>query len=74
MTSKSRVLLVGGGSIGTVTALNLELGLLASVTAVLRSNYAHVRDHGFTIKSVDHGDMFGWRPTNGVDILKEARE
>ena len=65
---------MGGGSIGTVTALNLELGLLASVTAVLRSKYAHVRDHGFTIKSVDHGDLYGWRPTNGVDILKEPRE
>ncbi|KAJ6073405.1 6-phosphogluconate dehydrogenase [Penicillium canescens] len=65
MTSKSRVLLVGGGSIGTVTALNLELGLLASVTAVLRSNYTHVHDHGFIIK---------WRPTNGVDASKDARD
>jgi len=63
MGDKARVLLVGSGGIGTITALNLERGGLASVTAVLRSNYNVVKEQGFTIDSCDHGSVQGWRPS-----------
>ncbi|PVH71766.1 2-dehydropantoate 2-reductase [Cadophora sp. DSE1049] len=66
MLPKSRVLIVGGGGIGTIAALNLEIGGLASVTLVLRSNYEVVKNHGFTVQSIDHGDATGWRPSGGV--------
>ena len=60
---KARVLIVGCGGIGTMAALNLETGGRAVVTAVLRSNYAAVKESGFTIYSVDHGEVKGFRPS-----------
>lgn len=52
-----------------MTALNLEQGGLASVTAVLRSNYAVVKEKGFTIDSCDHGKLEGWRPTEVLNQI-----
>lgn len=65
MSSKKNVLLIGGGAVGTIAAVNLEHGGLAAVTAVLRSNYEAVNTKGFTIDSVDHGRLDNWRPTKG---------
>ncbi len=65
MSSKSRVLLVGSGGVGTMAAFSLEAGGQAEVTAVLRSNYSVVKENGFNINSIDHGDHKGWRPTSG---------
>ncbi|EOO04467.1 putative 2-dehydropantoate 2-reductase family protein [Phaeoacremonium minimum UCRPA7] len=42
--TKSNVLVVGFGGIGTITAYNLEAGGHASVTGVLRSNYELVKE------------------------------
>ncbi|KAH0829864.1 hypothetical protein AYO21_10172 [Fonsecaea monophora] len=66
---KARVLLVGSGGIGTMTAVNLEKGGLATVAAVLRSNYKVVNDAGFTIDSCDHGKFSGWKPS---EILSQV--
>ncbi|KAF4996092.1 hypothetical protein FGRMN_4685 [Fusarium graminum] len=66
---KARVLLVGCGGIGCIAALNLEYGGQAQVTAVLRSSYDIVKERGFTINSVDHGQVRGFRPT---EILKSV--
>ena len=63
MQDKANILLIGCGGIGTISALNLETGGKAAVTAVLRSNYEHVKAHGFSIKSVDHGHVEGFRPS-----------
>ncbi|KAF4628779.1 hypothetical protein G7Y89_g9373 [Cudoniella acicularis] len=63
MAPKSNVLLVGSGSVGTMAAYNLEKGGLAVVTAVLRSNYEAVTNQGFSITSIDHGFVTGWKPT-----------
>jgi ketopantoate reductase len=64
-TDKSKVLLFGSGGVGTIAALNLEVGGHAEVTAVLRSNYNAVKERGFDIASCDHGTLKGWRPTDG---------
>ncbi|KAI6777504.1 hypothetical protein HG530_001449 [Fusarium avenaceum] len=70
MTSpKDRVLLIGSGGIGTIAALNLEIGGLAEVTSVLRSNFQVVRSKGFTIRSCQHGDIHSWRPTESLDAI-----
>lgn len=66
MSQKLKVLLIGSGGIGTVTAYALETGGLAEVTAILRSNYAVVEKNGFTIDSVDHGYIQGWRPSHST--------
>ncbi|XRM43877.1 hypothetical protein ABZX51_007027 [Aspergillus tubingensis] len=63
MQDKANILLIGCGGIGTIAALNLELGGKAIVTAVLRSNYDHVKAHGFSIKSIGHGEVKGFRPS-----------
>lgn len=67
--SKLRILLIGGGGIGIVTAYALETGGLAEVTAILRSNYAVVEKNGFTIDSVDHGYIQGWRPSHSTYFI-----
>lgn len=66
---KSRVLLLGSGGVGTIAALNLEIGGLAQVTSVLRSNYAAVSLLGFTIKSCEHGEIQNWRPSESQSAL-----
>lgn len=62
--SKVRVLVVGTGGVGTMACVALEQSGRAIVTAVLRSNYEQVKNHGFEIDSCDHGKLFGWRPSN----------
>jgi hypothetical protein len=67
-SSKANVLLVGGGAVGTIAAVNIEAGGLGAVTLVARSNYTKINDVGYTIESVDHGKLQGWRPTMGALI------
>lgn len=64
----ANVLVVGCGGVGTLMAYALEKGGKASVTAVLRSNFAVVTEKGFIIDSVNHGQIEGWRPQNGMAI------
>lgn len=62
---KRKILVVGAGGVGTMAALALERSGMASVTAVLRSNYEKVMRDGFKIDSVNHGKLSNWRPTCG---------
>jgi ketopantoate reductase len=62
--AKVNVLLLGCGAVGTMAAVTLERSGCATVTAVLRSNFAAVKTEGFTIDSVDHGKLSGWRPSH----------
>lgn len=66
MAEQTRVIIIGGGGVGTVAAFNLESGGLATVSMVLRSNYQAVLDHGFHIDSCDHGVTPQWRPSGGI--------
>ncbi|EOD51986.1 putative 2-dehydropantoate 2-reductase family protein [Neofusicoccum parvum UCRNP2] len=70
--AKSNILVVGFGGIGTMTAYNLEVGGLATVTGVLRSNYDLVKERGFRIWSVDHGDIESWRPSQIPNVKDES--
>lgn len=63
-TEKANVLIVGSGGVGTMAAYTLEKGGKASVTAVLRSNYEAVKENGFNIKSIQHGEVNNWKPTS----------
>ena len=81
MPAKTRILLIGCGGIGTITSLNLEASGQCHVTAVLRSNHDVVNSKGFSIDSIDHGKVEGYRPSEskwhsdklarfeGLDIL-----
>ncbi|KPA39755.1 2-dehydropantoate 2-reductase [Fusarium langsethiae] len=71
---QARILLVGCGGIGCMAALNLESGGQAQVTAVLRSSYQIVKERGFTINSVDHGRVQGFRPTEILSAVPDVSQ
>lgn len=61
---KARVLIVGTGGVGTMSAYALEQGGKAEVTAVMRSNYEAVKANGVNIDSVQYGNGIRFKPTN----------
>lgn len=67
-TPKANVLLVGGGAVGSIAAINIEASGLGAVTLVARSNYVCINELGYDIESVDHGKLHGWRPTTSASI------
>jgi ketopantoate reductase len=64
--AKKNICLIGGGGVGTIAAYVLERSQHASVTLILRSNYAAVNKNGYDIESVDHGTVKGWKPSKGM--------
>lgn len=73
-TNKKSVLLIGGGAVGAVAALNLENGGLAEVTIVLRSNYDAVNENGFDFISCDHGTVTAFKPTVGNNMFLQLKD
>jgi ketopantoate reductase len=65
-TVKKSVLVIGGGAVGAIAALNLDAGGLAEVTIVLRSNYDIVNQSGYNFESCDHGVVKSWKPSVGT--------
>jgi 2-dehydropantoate 2-reductase len=62
---KFRVLIVGTGGVGTMSAYALMQGGKADVTAVMRSNYDAAVKNGISIDSIQYGhDIKGFRPTH----------
>ncbi|GAB7322903.1 hypothetical protein MBLNU13_g05448t2 [Cladosporium sp. NU13] len=73
--SKIKVLVIGGGGVGTLAAYALESAGEAEVTMVLRSNFNAVKQNGFTIDSIQHGhDIAGWRPSHLVEKVPCAQD
>ncbi|KAI3393737.1 hypothetical protein diail_3783 [Diaporthe ilicicola] len=72
--TKANILLVGSGGVGTMAAYALEKGGKASVTSVLRSNYSIVKEQGFHINSIEHGQVQSWRPTAIRNTIPKATE
>ncbi|CAK7210478.1 hypothetical protein SCUCBS95973_000797 [Sporothrix curviconia] len=67
-----RVCLIGSGGVGTIASLVLAKSGQAHVTAVLRSKFKHVSEHGWDIESIDHGTLQGWKPHRVVGSAAEA--
>jgi 2-dehydropantoate 2-reductase len=73
--SRTQVLIIGGGGVGTMAAYALETGGKAEVTMVLRSNFATVQQNGFTIDSIQHGhDIKGWKPSHLLNAVPDAKD
>lgn len=73
--SKTKVLIVGGGGVGTMAAYALESGGQAEVSIVLRSNFKAVEQNGFTIDSIQHGhDIKEWRPSHLLQQVPSAQD
>jgi ketopantoate reductase len=67
---KKTVLVIGGGAVGAIAALNLESGGFAEVTMVLRSNFEAVNEKGYNFESCDHGSVKSWRPSIGQSLVR----
>ena len=73
--SKIKVLIIGGGGVGTMAAYALESGGQVEVSMVLRSNFKAVEQNGFTIDSIQHGkDISGWRPSHILQQVPDAQD
>ncbi|WFD30135.1 2-dehydropantoate 2-reductase [Malassezia sp. CBS 17886] len=59
--ARPEVLLLGFGAVGALYGFILQRGG-ARVTAVCRSNYESVREHGIDVDSAKFGVHRGWRP------------
>ncbi|KAE9367548.1 2-dehydropantoate 2-reductase [Stipitochalara longipes BDJ] len=66
------ICLVGSGGVGTIAAVVLEKSGRARVTAVLRSKFDVVNEHGWDIESVDHGRLKNWKPSRVVPTIQDA--
>jgi len=71
-TIPPRVLLMGAGSIGAVYLYQLQQAG-CEVTAVCRSNYDHVKEHGFRLLSVRYGNVT-YRPSRTIRSLSECAD
>ncbi|KAI7204631.1 6-phosphogluconate dehydrogenase C-terminal domain-like protein [Hortaea werneckii] len=71
--SKTKVLIVGGGGVGTMAAYALQSGGNAEVHVVLRSNFDTVKSRGFDIDSLQHGaGIKGFRPHAVFDRVPQT--
>ncbi|EUC66394.1 ketopantoate reductase PanE/ApbA [Rhizoctonia solani AG-3 Rhs1AP] len=69
--SSPKICVVGFGALGTIYSFILEKAG-AQVTAVCRSNYASMQEHGIDIQSQKLGVYLGWRPHRVEDSVDSA--
>ena len=72
ITPTYHICLIGSGGVGTIASLVLTKSGSAHVTSVLRSKYDHVSQYGWSIDSIDHGKLRGWKPHRVVRSAAEA--
>lgn len=72
--AKPKVLIIGSGGVGTISALSLTHNGASDVTLVVRSDYDLIQEKGFSINSCTYGELKGWRPHHVARSAKEARE
>ncbi|AAS51999.1 ADR079Cp [Eremothecium gossypii ATCC 10895] len=69
---KLRALVIGAGAVGVVAAYALFRNGGAEVSLVSRSDYDRVVSQGYTIDSVNYGNVTGWRPSHLYKSLTDA--
>ncbi|CCF56401.1 hypothetical protein KAFR_0B01030 [Kazachstania africana CBS 2517] len=70
--SKPNVIVIGAGGVGVIAAVSLDFNAKSNVSLVVRSDYGHVKEHGYTIKSCSYGNLDGWRPQTLFGSSEEA--
>ncbi|KOH00229.1 uncharacterized protein DI49_0930 [Saccharomyces eubayanus] len=68
----SRVLVIGAGGVGVITAVSLWFKGESDVSLVVRSDYDKVSEQGYTIESCDYGQLEGWRPHHIYRTVEDA--
>lgn len=69
-----KVIVIGAGGVGVITAVSLCHRGKSEVSMVVRSDYDHVKEYGYKIDSCDYGDLEGWRPHNIFRNVKDASQ
>lgn len=69
-----KVLILGSGGVGAITALALQSSGEAEVTLIVRSDYDTVMARGYEFSSIDYGKIEGWRPARVVRSIDAAVE
>lgn len=67
------VLLVGSGGVGTVVAYGIDFVGKSNLSIVVRRDFEKVKETGYDIKSVDYGEVKGWKPANIFPSVEAAK-
>lgn len=66
------IIVIGAGGVGVITALSLCYRKKSQVSLAIRSDYEHVKEHGYTIDSCDYGKLEEWRPHYIYKTVEDA--
>lgn len=72
--TKSNVLLIGTGGVGTIVAYGIDYVGKSNLSVVVRRDYEKVQREGWTLNSIDYGDIKGWRPQNIYPTVEAAKQ
>lgn len=70
--SLTKVIVIGAGGVGVITAVSLCHRARSEVSMVVRSDYEHVSEHGYDIESCDYGHLTKWKPHNLYRSVEDA--
>lgn len=65
-----KTVIVGAGGVGSMAAY--ALSLTSETTAIVRSDYDQVSQHGYYIESVDYGTIESFKPQNVAKSIDDA--
>lgn len=68
----TQILLIGAGGVGAIVAYGLVHAGKANVSIVVRRDYDKVTKEGYKIKSVDYGEVEGWKPDHIYPTVEAA--
>ncbi|SCU81312.1 LAME_0B06480g1_1 [Lachancea meyersii CBS 8951] len=73
-SSKPSCLVIGAGGVGVITTYSLFNAGLSEVSLVVRSDYEHVKQNGYSIESCDYGSISNWRPHHLFKTAHDAAQ
>ncbi|KAI3407167.2 hypothetical protein KGF56_000007 [Candida oxycetoniae] len=71
---RPKVLVIGSGGVGTISALSLSHNFKSEVTLVVRSDYDLIMEKGYSIVSCTYGELIGWKPSHLAPSVNDAME
>ncbi|CAM9020977.1 unnamed protein product [Wickerhamomyces anomalus] len=72
--TKSNVLLIGTGGVGTIVAYGIDYVGKANLSVVVRRDYSKVIESGWDLNSCDYGEIKGWKPQNIYPNVEAAKQ
>ncbi|CAI5757821.1 unnamed protein product [Candida verbasci] len=69
-----KVLIIGSGGVGVMSALALTNNNKCEVTLVVRSDYNLILSQGYSINSCTFGEFSNWKPHNLASSVEDANQ